>query len=49
MWNTRLDEAQAEIKIAKRNIINLRYTDQFSSVQLLSRVWLSATPWTAAR
>ena len=24
-------------------------TLQFSSVQLLSRVWLSATPWTAAR
>ena len=27
MWNTRLDEAQAGIKIAGRNIINLRYTD----------------------
>ena len=26
-WNTRLDEAQAEIKIAGRNINNLRYTD----------------------
>ena len=26
MWNARLDEAQAEIKIAKRNINNLRYT-----------------------
>ena len=25
MWNARLDEAQAEIKIAKRNI--LRYAD----------------------
>jgi len=25
------------------------YTYQFSSVQLLSRVWLFATPWTAAR
>ena len=27
MWNPRLDEAQAEIKIARRNINNLRYTD----------------------
>ena len=27
MWNARLDEAQAGIKIAERNIDNLRYTD----------------------
>ena len=27
MWNARLDEAQAGIKIAGRNIINLRYAD----------------------
>ena len=27
MWNARLDEAQAEIKIAGRNINNLRYAD----------------------
>ena len=27
MWNTRLDEAQAGIKIAVRNINNLRYAD----------------------
>ena len=27
MWNARPDEAQARIKIAKRNINNLRYTD----------------------
>ena len=27
MWNTRLDEAQAGIKIAGRNINNLRYAD----------------------
>ena len=26
MWNAGLDEAQAEIKIAERNINNLRYT-----------------------
>ena len=27
MWNARLDEAQAGIKIAGGNISNLRYTD----------------------
>ena len=27
MWNARLDEAQAEIKIARRKINNLRYAD----------------------
>ena len=27
MWNARLDEAQAGIKIARRNINNLRYPD----------------------
>jgi len=27
MWNARLDEAQAGIKIAGRNIKNLRYTN----------------------
>jgi len=27
MQNARMDEAQAEIKIAGRNINNLRYTD----------------------
>ena len=27
MWNVRLDEAQAGIKIARRNNNNLRYTD----------------------
>ena len=27
MWNARLDETQAGIKIAKRNINNLRYAD----------------------
>ena len=27
MWNSRLVEAQAGIKIARRNINNLRYTD----------------------
>ena len=27
MWNARLDEAQATIKIAGRNISNFRYAD----------------------
>ena len=27
MWNARLDETQAGIKISGRNINNLRYTD----------------------
>ena len=27
MWNARLDEAQTGIKIARRNINNLRYAD----------------------
>ena len=27
MWNAQVDEAQAEIKIAGRNINNLRYAD----------------------
>ena len=27
MWNPRLDESQAGVKIARRNINNLRYAD----------------------
>ena len=30
MWNARLDEAQAGIKIARRNINNLRYSDDIT-------------------
>ena len=30
MWNTRLDETQAGIKTARRNINNLRYTDDIN-------------------
>ena len=30
MWNVRLDEAQAGIKIAGRNINNLRYADDIT-------------------
>ena len=32
MWNARLDEAQAEIKIARRNLNNLRYADDTTLV-----------------
>ena len=32
MWNARLDEAQAGIKIAGRNINNLRYADDTTSM-----------------
>ena len=28
MWNARLDEAQARIKIARREINNLKYADE---------------------
>ena len=30
MWNAELDEAQAGIKIARRNINNLRYADDIT-------------------
>ena len=32
MWNARLDEAQARIKIAGRNISNLKYADNTTLV-----------------
>ena len=32
MWNARLDEAQAGIKIAGKNINNLRYADGITLV-----------------
>ena len=43
MWNARLDEAQAGIKIARRNINNLTYADDTtfmaeSKVELKSRL-----------
>ena len=37
-----------ELKEVKKNI-HIESGHQFSSVQSLSRVWLFATPWTAAR
>ena len=30
MWNARMDESQAGTKIARRNINNLIYTDDFT-------------------
>jgi len=30
MWNVRLDEAQAGIKVARRNINSLRYADDIT-------------------
>ena len=30
MWNARLDEAQAGVKITERNINNLRYADDIT-------------------
>ena len=44
MWNARLDELQAEIKIDRRNINNLRYADDTtfmaeSKEKLKSLLW----------
>ena len=33
MWNARLEEAQAGIKIAGKNINNLRYSDDTSLME----------------
>ena len=33
MWNARLDEAQTGIKIAGRNIMNLRYPDDTTLIE----------------
>ena len=40
MWNDRLDEAQAGIKIVRRNISNLRYADD-TIVMAESKEWKS--------
>ena len=43
-WNARLDEAQAEIKIARRNIFKLRYADDTTlmaeSEEQLKALWM---------
>ena len=38
MWNVRLDEAQAGIKIVGRNINNLRYADDTTLKSLLMKM-----------
>ena len=48
MWNARLDEAQAGIKIARRNINNLRYAGWDGWMALLTRwtwVWVNSGSW----
>ena len=44
MWNARLDEAQAGIKIVGRNINNLRYADDTAlmteSEEELKSLWM---------
>ena len=44
MWNAGLDEAQARIKIARRNINNLRYSDDTTlmaeSKEELKSLWM---------
>ena len=32
MWNARLDESQAGIKIVRRNVNNLRYVDDITQI-----------------
>ena len=41
MWNAELDEAQAGIKIAGRNINNLRYTDDTTLMAESEEEWKS--------
>ena len=49
MLNIKKYKKSKHINVAKFIICNPSEEIQFSSVQLLSRVWLSATPWAAAR
>ena len=44
MWNARLDEAQAGIKIARRNINNLRYADD-TTLMTESKEELKSSWW----
>ena len=41
MWNARLDEAQGQIKIAGRNINNLRYADDTTLMAESEEGWKS--------
>ena len=49
MWSARLDEAQAEIKIAGKNISNLRYADDTTlmaeSEEELKSLWIKVKEW----
>ena len=45
MWNARLDEAQAGIKFAGRNINNLRYADD--TTLMLPWVYMCSPSWTS--
>ena len=43
MWNARLDEAEAGIKITRRNIDNLRYADDTTLMgesEKLKSLWM---------
>ena len=42
-------EGESTYVLCKQTTLKMRSTLQFSSVQSLSRVWLFATPWIAAR
>ena len=45
MRNARLDEAQAEIKIAGRNINNFRYTDYTTLISMTSDMQMTPPLW----
>ena len=45
IWNAGLDEAQAEIKIAKRNINNLRYADDTTLMAESEELKISWWKW----
>ena len=44
MWNPKLDEAQAGIKIAKKIINNLRYADHTTLMALQASLWRTKEP-----
>ena len=47
-WENGIDPVNPHIKLDTRSIIYKSTVILFSSVQLLRRVWLFVTPWTAA-
>ena len=49
MWNARLDEAQGGIKIAQRNISNLRYADDTTIMAESEEELKRATWWRRKR